>query len=155
MKRLLISLTLIISANAWAEENKMILLDDFMKERENISEPDALYLSYRCLSYYYNLSGILSLGGKREIELNEEVESLKLDFINLGWSIWQLIEEDAGRETNFDAYEDNMGKSIKKMAKSYQNETNASWNNTGSYFNDYIKSDGNTCKIIHENFYLP
>ena len=153
MKHLYLSLALIISANAWAEKNEMILLKDFMEDRAaNVSNPDALYVSYRCLAYYYNLSGILSLGGEREKELNERLEQTKLDFIEFGWLFWRIIEAEAEREADYDTYTENLTNSLIKMMRSYQIETNNSWNNTGSYFNDYINSEGNSCQLLHQSF---
>ena len=153
MKHLLLSLVLIISVNAWAEKNEMILLKDFLEDRaDDVSNPDGLYVSYRCLSYYYNLSGILSSGGKREKELNERLEQTKVDFIEFGWLFWRVIEAEAERDADYDTYTENLTNSVKKMTKSYQIETNNSWNNTGSYFNDYINSEGNTCQVVHQAF---
>tara|TARA_Y100000593_G_C4145014_1_gene254192 strand:- start:155 stop:640 length:486 start_codon:yes stop_codon:yes gene_type:complete len=146
-------LTLLMSMGAWAEKNEMISLKDFMEDRaDNVSNPDALYVSYRCLSYYYNLSGILSLGGEREKELNEKLEQTKVDFIEFGWLFWRLIEAEAEREADYDTYTENLTNSIMKMTRSYQIETNNSWNNTGSYFNDYINTEGNTCQLVHQAF---
>jgi hypothetical protein len=153
LKHLLLSLALIISANAWAEKNEMILLRDLIKDKgDNISNQDHLYVSYRCLSYYLNLDERLSSGGEKEKELSKRAEQMGADFVDFGWVFWSLIAAENEIETDYDDYTEHLQNSTLKMTRSYQIETSNSWLNTGSFINDYIHSEGITCQVVHEGY---
>ena len=49
-------------------------------------------------------------------------------------------------------FEDNLKRSVLPIADNYQKEANASWINSGNYFNDYIMDDAGICKMMVESF---
>jgi len=145
---------MLLSPIVFAEENPMLSLDKFLEnlgaEGNTASMPDMLYVQYRCLAYYSNLLAILKSDDSERVQGSiKELEKIQIDLIDLGWVSWKLIDFDAGKENpNYDDFLANMEKSVTQMVRNYQIESNNSWNNTGSYFNEYLNNEGTICSEI-------
>ena len=147
MKHILLTL-LLLSPLAFAEENSMVPLSEFFEKLGNdASAPDMLYVEYRCIGYYTNLLGLfLADGSDRTSDVIKDIEMVLETFDGFAWKTWVLIDLIAGKEdSSYEEYFANLKKSLGEITKNYQIESNNSWNNSGSYFNDYLNNDGAAC----------
>ena len=147
MKKLL--LLMLLTPFAYANENKMIPLTNYIDGLgDNIGDAEMLYVTYRCAGLYGMMYGIVENAqqeGAKEIlaDLNDS----NLTVIQMSQFIYNNLTPLEDRE-----FEDNLKRSVLPIADNYQKEANASWINSGNYFNDYIMDDAGICKMMVESF---
>ena len=147
MKKLLA--LLLLSPLAFANENKMVPLTDYVDGLgDNIGDAEMLYVTYRCTGLYGMMYGIVENApqeGAKEI-LKDLMDS-NLIVIQMSQIIYNNLTPIDDRE-----FDDNLKRSVLPIADNYQTEANASWIDSGNYFNDYIMDDAGICKMVVESF---
>jgi len=147
MKKLL--LLMLLTPFAYANENKMVPLTNYIDGLgDNIGDAEMLYITYRCAGLYGMMYGIVENAqqeGAKEIlaDLNDS----NLTVIQMSQFIYNNLTPLKDRE-----FEENLKRSVLPIADNYQKEANASWINSGNYFNDYIMDDAGICKMMVESF---
>jgi hypothetical protein len=146
MKKLLA--LLLLSPLAFAEKNEMIPLQEWMTKQNNIGVSETLYLSYRCIGLHTMMYSLLlnapQEGATQTIkDIKKALETL-IPSANIAYN---TLTPEAERD-----FENNLSISTMPIAENYQLEANRSWTNTGQYFNDYIRADGEVCKVVTETF---
>ena len=147
MKKLL--LLMLLTPFTYANENKMVPLTNYIDGLgDNIGDAEMLYVTYRCAGLYGMMYGIVENAqqeGAKEIlaDLNDS----NLTVIQMSQFIYNNLTPLEDRE-----FEENLKRSVLPIADNYQKEANASWINSGNYFNDYIMDDAGICKIMVESF---
>ena len=147
MKKLL--LLMLLTPFAYANENKMVPLTNYIDGLgDNIGDAEMLYVTYRCAGLYGMMYGIVENAqqeGAKEIlaDLNDS----NLTVIQMSQFIYNNLTPLEDRE-----FEENLKRSVLPIADNYQKEANASWINSGNYFNDYIMDDAGICKMMVESF---
>ena len=147
MKKLL--LLMLLTPFAYANENKMVPLTNYIDGLgDNIGDAEMLYVTYRCAGLYGMMYGIVENAqqeGAKEIlaDLNDS----NLTVIQMSQFIYNNLTPLKDRE-----FEENLKRSVLPIADNYQKEANASWINSGNYFNDYIMDDAGICKMMVESF---
>ena len=147
MKKLLF--LLLLSPLTFAEKNEMIPLTEYVENLGgNVGDSEMLYVTYRCAGLYGMMYGLME---------NAPQEGAKSALKNLNDSnltiitISQLLYDKLTPEEDRD-FTDNLTRSVLPIADNYQKEANASWTNTGNYFNDYIMNDSEMCKSVVEGW---
>ena len=128
-------------------ENQMIPLDDYVNNND-INESEFLYISYRCIGLYgmmYSLMESAPQDGAGDVA--KSLGDAQIQSIAIAEGLYNMLTPEKDRD-----FEDNLRRSVLPMADNYQKEANKSWTNSGSYFNDYIQSDANICRMMIENF---
>ena len=147
MKKLL--LLMLLTPFTYANENKMVPLTNYIDGLgDNIGDAEMLYITYRCAGLYGMMYGIVENAqqeGAKEIlaDLNDS----NLTVIQMSQFIYNNLTPLKDRE-----FEENLKRSVLPIADNYQKEANASWINSGNYFNDYIMDDAGICKMMVESF---
>ena len=147
MKKLL--LLMLLTPFTYANENKMVPLTNYIDGLgDNIGDAEMLYVTYRCAGLYGMMYGIVENAqqeGAKEIlaDLNDS----NLTVIQMSQFIYNNLTPLKDRE-----FEENLKRSVLPIADNYQKEANASWINSGNYFNDYIMDDARICKMVVESF---
>ena len=146
MKKLL--LLMLLTPFAYANENKMVPLPNYIDGLGDIGDAEILYVTYRCAGLYGMMYGIVENAqqeGAKEIlaDLNDS----NLTVIQMSQFIYDNLTPLEDRE-----FEANLKRSVLPIADNYQKEANASWINSGNYFNDYIMDDARICKMVVESF---
>ncbi|MDA8861467.1 hypothetical protein N9I51_00770 [Gammaproteobacteria bacterium] len=147
MKKLL--LLMLLTPFTYANENKMVPLTNYIDGLgDNIGDAEMLYVTYRCAGLYGMMYGIVENAqqeGAKEIlaDLNDS----NLTVIQMSQFIYNNLTPLEDRE-----FEENLKRSVLPIADNYQKEANASWINSGNYFNDYIMDDAGICKMMVESF---
>ena len=147
MKKLL--LLMLLTPFTYANENKMVPLTNYIDGLgDNIGDAEMLYVTYRCAGLYGMMYGIVQNAqqeGAKEIlaDLNDS----NLTVIQMSQFIYNNLTPLEDRE-----FEENLKRSVLPIADNYQKEANASWINSGNYFNDYIMDDAGICKMMVESF---
>lgn len=147
MKKLLF--LLLLSPLTFSEENNMIPLDDYVDNIEgDIGESEFLYISYRCVGLYGMMYSLMESAPQDGADgVAKQISEAQITSILMAEGLYNLLTPEEDRD-----FEDNLTRSVLPMADNYQKEANKSWTNSGSYFNDYIQSDTNICRMMIENW---
>ena len=143
MKKLLA--LLLLSPLAFAEKNEMIPLPNYVENLgDNVGDSEMLYVTYRCAGLYGMMFGLMQNApqeGAKETAKN--LDEANLTIITISELLYNKLTPEEDRD-----FTDNLTRSVLPMADNYQKEANASWTNTGNYFNDYIMNDADMCRNV-------
>ena len=136
---------LLLSPLAFAEKNEMIPLTNYIENLgDNIGDSEMLYITYRCAGLYGMMYGLMQNApqeGAEEIAKN--LDQANTTVITISKHLYNKLTPEEDRD-----FTDNLTRSVLPMADNYQKEANASWTNTGNYFNDYITNDASMCSNL-------
>ena len=148
MKKLLA--LLLLSPLAFAEDNEMILLEDYLaKFNESMGDSESLYLTYRCLGLYGIMYSLMEQGVDEDLRAAQNtILNGQMTLMTIGEFLYNKLTPDKERR----AYTDNVKNSVNPIVENYRRETNKSWINNGFYFNNYILSDAGICNNWIDGF---
>ena len=139
----LLSVFILFSSLTFAE-NKMIPIDEYILQFEELDSGEGLYVSYRCYGLYLTMYGLLQ-GAPQDgaKDILKDIELAQLDLIVWAEKFYNNLTKEEDRD-----FENNILISVEPMAQNYQKIANESWTNTGNYLSKFIINDSQACKAF-------
>ena len=139
----ILSLLLLIPCLSWGIQMKS--LEDILKDNpDGFTDSSVLYYSLiRCSSLYMTVAGTFSS--------DEEISNRNLNLSNSMLEYAYLIGATLNGE-NYDHQKtlNEVNELRENITIKYIDTFNDNWENSGSYFNDFVKSDLEFCKSLYE-----
>ena len=141
----LFSVFILFSSLTFAE-NKMMPLEEYIMQFEELDSGEGLYVSYRCYGLYLMMNALLLNAPQDDAkDTLKEIELAQLDLLVWAEKFYSKLTKKEDRD-----FENNILISVEPMAQNYQKSANESWTNTGSYFSKFISDDSQACKAFVE-----
>ena len=139
----LFSVFILFSSLTFAE-NKMMPLEEYIMQFEELDSGEGLYVSYRCYGLYLMMNALLLNAPQDDAnDILKEIELAQLDLLVWAEKFYNNLTKEEDRD-----FENNIIRSIEPMAQNYQKIANESWTNTGDYLSKLILDDSQACKAF-------